>query len=230
MINSKLLIAIGLLLFLLIPIWFVLILDEIDKMDLDFYHYEEQIGTNSLVSEYGANLSEPFTHFNTHEIKTLQASDGILKLESHLMATNVETNLKFLDEVRMFEVDQKTRSHLSVEKGHFLFPPHVEKRDYFLTFPLAFTSAIFSFEQETQILGLDVYEFHCISDPYDITKAIFQFEDFIVKSIYSCKIWIEPLTGKHVDFELSWESYYEENNQLTLIAERGNKKTTSEFL
>jgi len=230
MINGKLPISIGLVLFLLVPIWLIPIHEEFEKMDSNFYHYEEQIGINSLVSEYGDNLPEPFIHHNIHKIQTIQVNDDILELESHLTATNEGTNFQFLDEIRTFQVDMNTRSHQSIEKGLFMFPPHVEKRDYLITSPLAFTTAIFSFEQETQIHGLDVYEFHCISDPYDITNAIPHFEDYVVKSLYSCKIWIEPLTGEHVNFELSWESYYEEDKKFTLLAEQGNKRTTPEFV
>jgi signal transduction histidine kinase len=41
---------------------------------------------------------------------------------------------------------------------------------------------------------------------------------------------VEPLTGQHVDFNLNWESYFEEDGKLTTLVEKGSKKTTSEYV
>ena len=228
--HCKLLIFLGISLLILVPIWLTHIHLELESLDDSFYMYEEQIGINSLVPEYGAQLPEPFSHHNVHEIKVLEEIGDELMVESRLIAKNLDDDSIFLDETRVFTIDKRTKSHMAVEKGYLVFPNHVEKRDYLLTFPLAFTQAVFSFVQETQIQGLDVYEFHCESEPYDITNAIAHFAGYEVKSFYTCKIWIEPLSGKHVAFELDWKSYYEETGKLTLTAEMGNKKTTPEFV
>ncbi len=228
-IFPKILLGTGIFLFAFAPIWIFIISDEFEKLDENYYHYEEQQGMNSLISENN-ELSESFPHHNVYEIKVVNKNNNDMKITSRLIATNTNTDEVFLDETRFYDVNAKTKTHQSLEKGFFVFPSHVEKRDYFLTFPLAFTQAIFSFIQETEINGLSVYEFDCVSEPYDITKAIHLFSNMIVKSIYNCKIWVEPITGQHVDFYLSWESYFEEDGKLTTLVEKGNKKTTPEYV
>jgi signal transduction histidine kinase len=225
----KILLSTGIFLLAFTAIWAFIIVDEFEKLDENYYHYEEQIGENRLIAENG-KLSEPFAHHNVHEIKVVNKNNDNMKITSRLIATNTDTGEVFLDEVRFYDVNAKTKAHQTIEKGFFVFPSHVEKKDYFLTFPLAFTQGVFSFVQETEIDGLSVYEFDCISEPYDITNAIPFFKNGIVKSIYNCKIWVEPITGKHVDFNLSWESFFEENGKLTTLVEKGNKKTTSEYV
>ena len=229
MFYPKTLLSTGIFLLFFAVIWVFLITDEFEKLDQNYYHYEEQSGMNSLINENG-ELSEPFPHHNIYEIKVVNISNDNMKITSSLIATNTDTGEVFLDETRFFDVNARTKAHQSIEKGFFIFPDHVEKKDYFLTFPLAFTQGIFSFVQETEIQGLSVYEFDCISEPYDITNAITLFRDNIVKSIYNCKIWVEPLTGQHVDFNLNWESYFEEDGKLTTLVEKGSKKTTSEYV
>ena len=229
MFYPKTLLSTGIFLLFFAVIWVFLITDEFEKLDQNYYHYEEQSGMNSLINENG-ELSEPFPHHNIYEIKVVNISNDNMKITSSLIATNTDTGEVFLDETRFFDVNARTKAHQSIEKGFFVFPAHVEKKDYFLTFPLAFTQGIFSFVQETEIQGLSVYEFDCISEPYDITNAITLFRDSIVKSIYNCKIWVEPLTGQHVDFNLNWESYFEEDGKLTTLVEKGSKKTTSEYV
>jgi len=228
MFNLKILLGFGIFLLGFTVVWEFIIIDEFEKLDENYYHYEEQVGINSFIENGG--LSESFPHHNSYEIKVVNVNDDNLKITSRLIALNTNTDEVFLDETRFFDVNAKTKAHQSIEKGFFMFPSNVEKRDYFITFPLAFTQAIFSFVQETEVNGLSVYEFDCISEPYDISNAIPLFKDSIVKSIYSCKIWVEPITGQHVNFNLSWESYFEEDGKFTTLVEKGNKKTTSEYV
>jgi len=228
-IYAKILLGVGIFLLTFTAIWEFTIPVEFDKLDENYYHYEEQLGMNSLITENG-ELSEPFAHHNVYEIKVVNKNNDDIKITSRLVATNIDTGEVFLDETRFYDVNAVTKAHQSIERGFFVFPSHVEKRDYFLTFPLAFTQAIFSFVQETEIQGLSVYEFNCVSEPYDITNAIPLFRDSVVKSIYKCKIWVEPTTGQHVNFNLSWMSFFEENNQLTTLVEKGHKETTSEYV
>ncbi len=215
---------------ILAPIWIFGIAPELEKLPMDYHYYEEQIGINSLVSKYGDKLPPPFKHHDIHEIKVVGINGNILKIQSTLQATNVDNGFKFLDETRDFFVTRDTRAHETVEKGYFLFPPNTQQHDYFLTFPLAFTHATFTFEGKDIVQGLEVYKFSCLSQPYDITKAIPQFKGYKVLSFYKCVIWIEPITGKHVDFLLEWESFYEENGELTLLAEKGHKRTSPDYV
>ena len=228
--KSEILTVIGISLIAIIPFWIFAVSPEIKKLPTDFYYYEEQIGINSLAPDYGELLSPPFMHHNVHEIKVVSNDKNILNIESRLQATNLDTGKVFLDETRTFYVDALTRSHLATEEGYFMFPQDTLQRDYFMTFPLAFTHATYTFEGIDVIQGLETYKFSCKSKPYDITNAISQFRDFLVFSFYRCTIWIEPVTGMHVDFLLEWESFFEENGQYTFLAEKGHKRTTPEYV
>ena len=220
----------GIFLIFLVPVWVFIITPEFEKMNSNFYYYEEQIGTNAFAPFRGAELQKSFEHKDTHELKVVSTQGSNLKILSTLTAVNVETDETFLSENRIFDVDSYTRSYKSIEKGYFLFPPNTQQQDYFITFPLAFTHAIFSFQGIDVLEGLEVYLFTCKTDPYDISPAISIFKGDTVKSFYTCKIWIEPVTGRHVNFELMWESYYMENDKVTSLAEKGNKKTSPEFV
>lgn len=213
------------------PIWIFIITPYLEAMPTNYYRYEEQDGLNSLSPNFGAPLSKSFKHHNTQEIKVLNVVGNNLKITSRLQAVNVDTGKKFLDETRLYDVDRFSRTHQSLEQGYFLFPPNTQQHDYFLTFPIGFTHAVYKFEGTDVIHGLDVDVFTCISDPYDITNAIPQFKDYKVKSVYSCKVLVEPVTGQDVDYQLSWEShFYFQNGTIASLAEKGNKETTPEYV
>ncbi len=224
------LVVCGIVPLLLTPIWIFVITSEFEKLPSDYHYYEEQIGLNSIVQQYGDELPPPFKHFDIHEITVVGINNNILKIVSNLQATNVDNGFKFLDETRNFFVTRDTRAHETIEKGYFFFPPNTQQHDYFLTFPLAFTHATFTFEGKDIVQGLEVYKFSCVSQPYDITNAIPQFKGYKVMSYYKCVIWIEPVTGKHVDFLLEWDSFYEENNEITFLAEKGHKRTSPDYV
>lgn len=200
-------------------------------MPTNYYRYEEQDGVNSLAPYFGAPLGKQFKHHDTQEIKVLNVLGNDLKITSRLQAINFDTGHKFLDETRLYDVDRFTRVHQSIEMGYFLFPPTTQPQEYFLTFPIGFTHAVYTYNGIDVIQGLPVDVFTCKSDPYDISNSIPQFRDQIVKSIYSCRVLVEPVTGQDVDYQLSWESYfYFKNGTVASLAEKGNKETTPEYV
>ena len=211
------------------PIWTFLVIPEITKMPSTFYHYEEQTGMNSIAPYVGASLPAPFEHRDIQEIKVINHIGKDLKILSTLKATNVNTGEVFLEESRLFDVDRYTRSHTSVEKGYFWFPPNTQSQNYFLTFPLSFSHAIFTFQGIDVIDGLETDVFICETKPYEISSAISKFKDIPAESFYTCKIWIEPITGKHVNFELQWETYVNDGQNTHLI-EKGDKKTDKKYV
>lgn len=229
--NKKIILTIiGITLIVLTPIWVFFIVPYLEAIPSNYYRYEEQIGVNSLSPHYGAPLPTPFRHHDTQEIKVIDAQGDNLKITSRLQAINLDSGQNFLDEIRIFDVNRISRVHTAIEKGYFLFPPNTLQHDYFLTFPIGFTHAIYKFEGTDVIQGLEVYVFTCKSDPYDISGAIPLFKDYKVESFYTCKVLVEPVTGKDVDYQLSWQSYYQQNGTFTLLAEQGNKETSPEYI
>jgi len=227
---QKILLIIGVSLLFLFPIWVFVITPNLQKIPIDYHHYEEQIGTNSIAPYVGAVLPESFEHLNKHELKVINVDKNNLKVMSTLTAMDVSTNTVFLDETRIFDVDRSTGSHIAHEKGYFVFPRNTQQQDYFLTFPLAFTHAVFSFKGIDVINGLELYAFSCLTQPYDISSAISVFQDENVRSFYNCNIWIEPVTGDHVKFELDWKTYaVNEQGEFIILVEKGEKETTSEY-
>ncbi len=229
--NKKVILSIsGLVLIFSTPLWVFIITPDLEAMPSNYYRYEEQTGFDSLSPYYGAELPKPFEHHDIQELRVLGVHGDVLKIVSTLQATNLESGKKFLDETRTYDIDRISRIHVAIEQGYFVFPPDTKQHDYFLTFPIGFTHAIYKFEGTDVIQGLEVYVFTCKSDPYDITGAIPLFKDYKVESLYSCKILVEPVTGQDVDYQLSWESYYEQNGTFTLLAEKGNKETSPEYV
>ena len=164
------LVILGIILLILMPIWTFLVIPEITKMPSTFYHYEEQTGMNSIAPYVGASLPAPFEHRDIQEIKVINHIGKDLKILSTLKATNVNTGEVFLEESRLFDVDRQTRSHTSVEKGYFWFPPNTQPQNYFLTFPLSFSHAIFTFQGIDVIDGLETDVFICETKPYEIWR------------------------------------------------------------
>lgn len=226
---TSILSILGILLIILIPIWIFLIIPEITKIPSTFYHYEEQTGTNSIAPYVGAELPKPFRHHDVQEIKVINIVGKDLKILSTLQATNIDTGEVFLYESRLFDVDSYTRSHASVEKGYFSFPPNTQRQNYFLTFPLAFSHAVFSFQGIDIVEGLETDVYDCKTKPYNISSAISKFKDLPTESFYTCKIWIEPITGKHVNFELQWETFVNDGQNIQLI-EKGEKQTDQKYV
>ena len=211
------------------PIWTLIVIPELTKMPSTFHHYEEQKGIDSIAPYIGADLPDSFEHHDIQEINVVNAVGNNLKILSTLQAKNVKTGEIFLNDSRLFDVDSYSRSNTSVEKGYFWFPPNVQRQDYFLTFPLAFSHSIFSFKGSDIVQGLEAYVFSCQTNPFDITKAISKFKDMPAESFYTCNIWVEPVTGRHVNFELQWETYAIEGQDSILI-EKGNKMTDSKYV
>ena len=211
------------------PIWTLIVIPELTKMPSTFHHYEEQKGIDSIAPYIGADLPDSFEHHDIQEINVVNAVGNNLKILSTLQAKNVKTGEIFLNDSRLFDVDSYSRSNTSVEKGYFWFPPNVQRQDYFLTFPLAFSHSIFSFKGSDIVQGLETYVFSCQTNPFDITKAISKFKDMPAESFYTCNIWVEPVTGRHVNFELQWETYAIEGQDSILI-EKGNKMTDSKYV
>ena len=211
------------------PIWTLIVIPELTKMPSTFHHYEEQKGIDSIAPYIGADLPDSFEHHDIQEINVVNAVGNNLKILSTLQAKNVKTGEIFLNDSRLFDVDSYSRSNTSVEKGYFWFPPNVQRQDYFLTFPLAFSHSIFSFKGSDIVQGLETYVFSCQTNPFDITKAISKFKDMPAESFYTCNIWVEPVTGRHVNFELQWEPYAIEGQDSILI-EKGNKMTDSKYV
>ena len=220
---------IGVFLIVLMPIWTLVVIPELTKMPSTFHHYEEQTGIDSMAPYVAADLPKSFEHHDIQEIKVVNTVGNNLKILSTLQAANVKTGEIFLDDSRLFDVDSYSRSNTSVEKGYFWFPPNVQRQDYFLTFPLAFSHSIFSFKGSDIVEGLETYVFSCQTKPYDITKAISKFKDLPAESFYSCNIWVEPVTGRHVNFELQWETYATKGQDSFLI-EKGNKMTDPKYV
>lgn len=219
---------IGISFLFLVVVWFYLVIPELESIPSDYSYYEEQIGTNRLSEKIGGPLSEPFVHHNIHTLTLIDNLGENVVLESNLVATT-DDGTKFLDERKTYEVNKKLRTNSISDDGFFTFPPHTQKQDYFMTFPLAFTDALFSFDGVDVKHGLEVFRFNCISQPYDITNAIPKFENQPIFSYYTCTIWVEPITGKHIDFQLNWESYYEFDSKKILV-EQGGKETTDEYV
>ena len=220
----------GIFLIVLTIIWIFFITSYLEAMPNNYYRYEEQDGMNSLSPKYGVPPSIQFPHHNTQEIKALDGQGNNLRIQSHLQATNMDTGEKFLEQTRIYSVNKFTRANQVAENGYFLFPPNTQQHDYFLTFPIGFSHAVYHFEGTDVIEGLAVDVFTCKSDPYDITSAIPLFKNYKVESVYTCKILVEPVTGQDVDYRLSWESYYVENGAFGTLAEKGYKETTPEYI
>ena len=94
-------------------------------------------------------------------------------------------------------VDKNSREYLD-KAGHYTFPPHVEKKDYFV-YDIGGTVMEYHFVEETILDDVTVYKFEG-EEIFDVSDAYPDFEEQIWEH-YRATNYIEPVTGLDVSFK-----------------------------
>ena len=206
---QKIFLGIGIALFILIPVWRLLIVPELEKMPVDYSFHADLVTTVNLRTEIDGNWTGKEIQ-NTFVDLSVAGSDEKIIIKEHFRAESLEGEVSY--EVKLdFNIDPKTRENIDKD-GFFIFPLHVEKKDYTI-WPFGYYhSSPFKFKSEETIKGLDVYHFvaeNQISDDSDgFTWLELVPDTYGAYSEFTSKIWIEPVSGIIVKYEDDGVSYY----------------------
>jgi signal transduction histidine kinase len=217
-------ILIGVIGILIIVSWIFWIVPDIKNDASVFEEVKEQLGQNSYVEFIGGDLSPPENSKDIIEYKIVNVNRGILEIESRYTSYQI-TGEKTYENTHTYFVDQKTRKHVGDEGYYFKFPFNVQKQNYLLLDPSIEVPATFVFEEAKLIDDLEVYVFSCKTFGDDLSSGYPEFAPTKIYADQTCKTSVEPITGKTVQFENTWDIYAIQDG-VHLPVELGGTQTT----
>ncbi|WP_232203019.1 MULTISPECIES: HAMP domain-containing sensor histidine kinase [Nitrosopumilus] len=221
---------VGLILFSIIGViivasWILIATPMLKNNSAAFEDIREYLGEDAYAENIGDKLSEPIISSDFLEYKIVNQSGSILEIESSYITKDIITGETIYENYNTYYVDSTTRKHVDHDELYFIFPANVQKQDYFLFDPNMEVPAMFVFEGTKQIGNLEVYEFSCESIGDDFSQAWPEFLPDIVYADQTCKTSIEPVTGKTIEFAITWDMYVIKDGKHVSV-EMGEAETT----
>jgi hypothetical protein len=175
-----------------------------------------------ILSEQDTFRDSPSSGWTTNTLVTRRvdqtiANSGqvsIIEGALHVYYTSGEINF---ETTNLYGVDRKTRLNVTGfgdvnRTGQYLFPPHVKQVQYSIWDPFFIGLRQATFERIEQVGGLQVYVFSFIGSGMDETTGYGYLADvpgqYQVHTDGQGTIWVEPLSGKVVDYKDSGVSYF----------------------
>lgn len=220
----------GLILFsiiaaIVVASWIIVATPMLKNNSVAFEDIREYLGEDAYVKNIGDKLSEPIISSDFLEYKIVNQNGNVLEIESYYITRDIITGETIYENYNTYYVDSSTRKHVDHDESYFIFPTNVQKQNYLLFDPNMEVLATFVFEGTKQIGDLDVYEFSCESMGDDFSQAWPEFLPDIVYADQTCKTSIEPVTGKTLEFAITWDMYVIKDGKHVSV-ERGKAETT----
>jgi len=206
-----------------VVLWETIGIDELTRLSSHYTLYLEFDGKDQVFDPITGKLSEPFDLKETQLRKVISVQGNVVEVESNTVGKNIDSQQNIFDAKDVFFVDKITKQHVKNHDGYFVFPTHVQKQNYEFFNPLVLAPATFVFEKEDTKNDLPVYLFSCKFAKNDISYAFPQFTTKKILNDGSCNFWVEPITGKLIDFEMNWDNYFFEDGVKRVQVEKGNK-------
>ena len=210
---------------LLVVSWVLVATPFLKNDSAAFENIREYIGEDAHAENIGDELSTPIISKDFVEYKIVDKKNDVLEIKSSYITTDIVTDEKIYENYNTYFVDSITRKHVGNEKYYFIFPTNVQKQNYLLIDPNMEVPATFVFDGTKFIDDLEVYEFSCENIGADFSNAWSKFAPKVVYGDQTCKTSIEPITGKTVQFLITWDMYVIEDGKHISI-ELGESKTT----
>lgn len=220
----------GLILFsaiavIIVASWILVATPMLKNNSVAFEDIREYLGEDAYVENIGDKLSEPIISSDFLEYRIVNQDGNILEIESSYITKDIITGETIYENYNTYYVDSTTRKHVDHNESYFIFPTNVQKQNYFLFDPNMEVPAMFVFEGTKQLAGIEVYEFSCESMGDDFSQAWPEFLPDIVYADQICKTSIEPVTGKTIEFAITWDMYVVKDGKHVSI-ELGKAETT----
>jgi len=210
---------------LIIISWMFLIVPDLKNDFLAFEDLREYVGTDAYVESVGGELSTTDNTKDLLEYNIVNVDGNIFEIESTYTTFDQITSEKIYENTNTYFVDQKTRKHVGNEDWYFIFPFNVQKQNYQLIDPNMEVPATFVFEETKYIDDLEVYVFSCETFGDDFSDGFPEFAPTKIFGDQTCKTSIEPITGKTVEFAITWDIYSIQDDS-HLPIEVGGTETT----
>jgi len=210
---------------LIITSWMFWIVPDLKNDFSAFEELREQLGKDAYVDFIGGKLSPIVNTKDLIEYKIVNVDGDIFEIKSSYTSYDQTTGEKVYENIHTYFVDQKTRKHVGDEDWYFIFPLNVHKQNYLLLDPTMEVPATFVFEETKYIDDLEVYVFSCETFGDDLSDGFSEFAPTKIYADQTCKTSIEPITGKTVQFAITWDIYaFQDGSRLPV--EVGETKTT----
>lgn len=210
---------------LTITSWMFLITPNLKNDPASFADLREYDGKDAYVTHMGEKLSPPISSKDILEYNVINVDGDILEINSTYITYNTITGEQIYENSNMYFVDRITGKHIDDKEYYFKFPINVKKQNYLLIDPNVETPATFVFEEITHIDNLEVYVFSCNSFGADFSDAWPEFSPEKIYADQTCKTTIEPITGKTIQFSLTWDMYAIQDGK-HISVEQGESETT----
>jgi signal transduction histidine kinase len=208
----------------LVSSW-VFVIAPVLKNDISrFQSMREYSGDDAYAENIGDSLSETYHSHDLLEYEIKNVNGNILEIASSYTTRDITTDKIIYDNHNTYFVDFTTGKHVNTDY-YFNFPINVQKQDYLLLDPTMEVPATFVFEGIKYIDDLEVYVFSCKNLGSDFSSAWTEFAPVIIYGDQTCNTSIEPITGKTVQFLITWDMYAIENGEHISI-EVGKASTT----
>ncbi len=159
--------------------------------------------------------------------QTLTSRDGhsIIQGDAHWLTP---AGVVIFETLNLYGVDRSNRQNLAGygnedRSGQYLFPPHVEKKQYGLWDPDYAGPRVVTFDHVDKFRGIKVYVFNSLADGIDETAGFESLPDVPTKyhalSYGKGRFWIEPVSGVVVDYEDAGRSYFIETKTGARVGE-----------
>jgi hypothetical protein len=148
--------------------------------------------------------------------KTISVDGDNQVIESYYIAETLAGELAW-EARNKFSIDRETRENINrndegARGSYFVFPQELEKKSYKI-WPLGYNHSFdVQFDGVENVEGLEVYHFSFTDEITDDTEDYTWIElipdTYHVNSVQSADFWVEPVTGKIINFDDGGISYY----------------------
>jgi len=210
---------------LVIISWLFFIVPDLKNDFSAFEELREYVGKDAYVESVGEKLPTPITSKDILEYNIVNVDGDIFEIESTYTTYDQISGEKIYENTNTYFVDQTTRKHVGNEDWYFIFPFNVQKQNYLLIDPNMEVPATFVFEETKYIDDLEVYVFSCETFDDDFSAGFAEYGSTKIYGDQTCKTSIEPITGKTVQFAITWDMYaIQDGSHITIDV--GGSETT----
>ena len=214
--NIKLKLILGFSgIFIMIFLWNILAVGELQKIPDDYELITQLEGSTRILLSIGEEITDPIRTNDILRNKVVKKEGNTLEISSTWTDYDILTGDKIWEYSNTYFIDATTYKHVGDKDGYYSFPPHVKKQNYDFFDPWTIVPSTFVFEKTIFIDDLEVYVFSCESLGNDLSSTYTQFSPRIIWNDIICEVWVEPVSGQEVFIELSWDNnFFEDGSKI----------------
>jgi hypothetical protein len=205
------LLAAGLLVLIMIPVWLLLILPALEKMPQDYFSRVEFVGEERIRQPGEGDLGPVFPMKEVINWQVLTRKGDVLILQMNWKAEDLNSSQVVWETRGSVGIDMNTRQLVRGygdidREGYFGFPVNLEKKDYEIWHPGLYGKNNAVFQREETVKGLRTYLFTFDIKDLPSSDNYPQFNPRQAVMDVKDKFRVEPVTGRIVDYEEWFES------------------------